>query len=114
MLSRYSAALTAVAITLVGALAQLTNGFHGADAWQIALLGVNAVAIYVVPLIGAQYSGVAKTVTAIVVALLTAIIPLATQGGDISGAQIAIVVLAGLQAFGAHLGVQMRKDADQI
>jgi hypothetical protein len=113
MIQKYSAALTAVAITLVAALAQLTNGFHGADAIQIVLLGVNAVAIYFFPLVAAKYQDAAKTSAAVVIAILTAVLPLVTQGGHISGAQIAIVVLAGLQALGSHIGVHLRAEVGE-
>lgn len=114
MPQKYAAALTALAITLVGALAQLTGPVTWADAIQVALLGVNAVIIYLVPLAAASWQGRWKTIAAIAIALLTALAPLAAPGHSISGSEIVVVVLAGLQAFGAHIGVQLRKDETEL
>ncbi len=105
--SKFSAALIAIAITLVGALAQLTGNVTPSDAVQLVLLAVNALVVYLVPLAGTAAQSTYKTIAAVIVAILTAVAPFVVSG-HISGAQIAVVVLAGLQVLGAHVGVQMR------
>ncbi|MBW4033040.1 MAG: hypothetical protein HIU88_10290 [Acidobacteria bacterium] len=108
--SKYAPALIPLAIVLVGALAQLTGHITLIDALQLIPLAGNALLIYLVPLFGTAARSGWKTGVAVLGALITAGIPYAATG-HITGSQIAIVILAGLQALGAHIGVQIRNDA---
>lgn len=114
MIQKYAAALISVAITLVAALAQLTGAVTIADAVQLALLALNSFLIYLVPLFGSDARSIAKTAVAVIVAVLTALAPLILPGHQITGPEWAVVVLAALQAFGAHLGVQLRNDSVEV
>lgn len=109
-LAKYTPAIIQLAIVLVGALAQLTGHITLVDGLQLIPLAANVVGVYFLPLLGdAQRSG-AKTALAVVGALVAAGIPFAANHA-ITGAQVAIVILAGLQVLGAHVGVQIRNDA---
>lgn len=109
-LTKYAAALIQLAIVLVGALAQLTGTVSLTDGLQLVPLAANAVLVYLVPLFGAAMRSGWKTGVAVVGALVAAAIPFVATG-HITGAQVAIVLLAGLQALGAHIGVQIRNSA---
>lgn len=109
-LPKYAAALIQLTIVLVGALAQLTGRITFTDGLQLIPLAGNAVLVYLVPLFGPDARSGWKTGIATLGALVAAGIPFATTG-HITGAQLAIVLLAGLQALGAHIGVQIRNNA---
>lgn len=109
-LAKYATALIQLTIVLVGALAQLTGRLTVVDALQLIPLAANAVLVYLVPLFGVAMRSGWKTGVAVLGALVTAAIPFAAAH-HITGAQIAIVILAGLQVLGAHIGVQIRNDA---
>lgn len=108
--AKYAPALIQIAIVLVGALAQLTGRVTLVDGLQLIPLAANALLVYLVPLFGAAMRSGWKTGVAVLGALAAAAIPFAAVH-HITGAQIAIVLLAGLQALGAHIGVQIRNDA---
>jgi hypothetical protein len=109
-LTKYAAALIQIAIVLVAALAQLTGRVTLVDALQLIALGANALLVYLVPLFGAAMRSGWKTGVAVLGALIAAGIPFATVH-HITGSQIAVVLLAGLQVLGAHIGVQIRNAA---
>ena len=110
VLTRYASALIQLTIVLVGAFAQLTGRLTITDALQLIPLAGNAVLVYLVPLFGASMRSGWKTGVAVVGALAAAAVPL-VRTGHITGAEIAVVLLAGLQVLGAHIGVQIRNDA---
>lgn len=112
-LAKYATALIQLTIVLVGALAQLTGRLTLVDALQLIPLAANAVLVYLVPLFGAAMRSGWKTGVAVLGALAAAAIPFATVH-HITGQQIAIVILAGLQVLGAHIGVQIRNDAADL
>ena len=109
-LAKYAPAIIQLAIVLVGALAQLTSHITLVDGLQLIPLAANVVGVYFLPLLGAAQRSGWKTGLAVVGALVAAGIPFAANHA-ITGAQVAIVILAGLQALGAHVGVQIRNDA---
>lgn len=109
-LAKYAPAIIQLAIVLTGALAQLTGKLTLVDALQLIPLAANALLVYVVPLFGAAMRSGWKVGVAVLGALVAAAIPFAAVH-HITGAQAAIVLLAGLQALGAHIGVQIRNDA---
>lgn len=109
-MTKYAAAIIQLAIVLAGALAQLTGTITLVTALQLIVLLANAVVVYLVPLFGTQMRSGWKTGVAILGAIIAAGIPYATTH-HITGPQVALVVLAGLQALGAHIGVQIRNDA---
>lgn len=109
-LAKYAPALIQIAIVLVGAFAQITGRITITDALQLIPLVANAFLVYLVPLFGAAMRSGWKTGVAVIGALATSAVPLVATG-HITGAQIAIVLLAGLQVLGAHIGVQIRNDA---
>jgi hypothetical protein len=110
VLAKYSSSLIQIAIVLVAALAQLTGRVTLVDALQLLALGANALLVYLVPLFGTAMRSGWKTGVAVLGALVAAGVPFATTG-HITGSQIAVVLLAGLQVLGAHVGVQIRNDA---
>jgi len=110
MLSRYAPAIIQFSIVLVGAFAQISGHITLVDALQLIPLAANALLVYLVPLFGASMRSGWKTGVAVIGALAAAAIPFATTH-QITGAQVAIVILAGLQVLGAHIGVQIRNGA---
>lgn len=110
LLAKYAAAILQLTITLVGALVVLSGPFTLAAALQLVPLAANVVLVYFVPLFGANMRSGWKTGVAVAVALAAAAVPFATAG-HITGQQAVIVIFAGLQALGAHVGVQIRNDA---
>lgn len=108
-LTKYAPAIIQFAIVLVGALAQLTGRITFVDALQLIPLAANAVLVYFVPLFGPAARSGWKTGVAVLGALAAAGIPFAATG-HITGTQVAVVILAGLQVLGAHVGVQIRND----
>lgn len=109
-LSKYAPALIQFAIVLVGAFAQISGHITLVDALQLIPLAVNAFTVYFARLFGTAMRSGWKTGAAVVGALAAAAIPFATTH-HITGAQVAIVILAGLQVLGAHIGVQIRNAA---
>lgn len=108
--AKYAPAIIQIAIVLVGALAQLSGRITLVDALQLIPLFANAFLVYLVPLFGAAMRSGWKTGVAVLGALVAAGIPFAAVH-HITAAQIAVVLLAGLQALGAHIGVQIRNEA---
>jgi hypothetical protein len=110
--AKFAAGLIGVAIAVAAAITSAGDGaVSPGSAVQIALVGVGAVGIFLLPLVGPHYAATAKVTLAVVTAVLTAVLPLAIQGGGIGGTQIVVVVLAGLQALGAAVGVGIRREA---
>lgn len=109
-MTKYAAALIQLAIALVGALAVLHGPITLAAALQLVPLAGNVVLVHLVPLFGPSMRSGWKTGVATAVALAAAAIPFALTG-HITGGQALVVILAGLQALGAHIGVQIRNGA---
>jgi hypothetical protein len=110
VLARYAPAITQLAITLIGALVVLRGPLTLAAALQLVPLAANVVLVYFVPLFGVNARSGWKTGVAVAVAIAAAAIPFATVG-HITGGQALVVIFAGLQALGAHIGVQIRNGA---
>lgn len=107
---KYAAAFIQLAIVLVGAVTQISGHLTLVDGLQLIPLAGNAILVYLVPLFGVNARSGWKTGVATIGALAAAAIPYATNH-HITGQQILVVTLAGLQVFGAHLGVRIRNDA---
>lgn len=109
-LAKYAAAILQLTITLVGALVVLRGPLTVAAALQLVPLAANVVLVYFVPLFGVNMRSGWKTGVAVAVALAAAAVPFATAG-HLTGGQALVVLFAGLQALGAHVGVQIRNAA---
>lgn len=109
-MTKYAAALIQIAIALVGALAVLKGPITLAAALQLVPLVANVIIVHLVPLFGPAMRSGWKTGCAIAVAVAAAAAPLVLTH-HITGGQAIVVLLAGLQALGAHIGVQIRNDA---
>lgn len=112
-LSKYAPAIFQLTITLVGALVVLRGPLTLAAALQLVPLAANVVLVYFVPLFGVNMRSGWKTGVAVAVALAAAAVPFATVH-HITGGQALVVIFAGLQALGAHIGVQIRNDAASL
>lgn len=112
-LAKYAAAILQLTLTLVGALVVLRGPLTLAAALQLVPLAANVVLVYFVPLFGVNMRSGWKTGVAVAVALAAAAVPFATAG-HITGGQALVVIFAGLQALGAHVGVQIRNDAELV
>ena len=110
VLAKYAAAILQLTITLVGALVVLRGPLTVAAALQLVPLAANVILVYFVPLFGVNMRSGWKTGVAVAVAIAAAAVPFATAG-HITGGQALVVIFAGLQALGAHVGVQIRNDA---
>jgi hypothetical protein len=111
MFNRYSAALLSFALVIVGALVAIPAGQFGWQAAiQLGILGVSTLATLGLPLVSAKWSGVFKTGSAVILAILSGLTPL-VLGGAYNHATIGLIVLAALQAVASHTGIQIRRDA---
>lgn len=108
VLQKYSAALLNVAVVLVTAVATTLHGSVTATGLvQLALIAAGAVGTFLVPLASGKWAGLFKTGVAVIAAILTAVLPLITQG-HLTAANVATVILAGLSALATEIGVQIR------
>lgn len=112
MFQKYAPAFLNLLFVALVALKTLT--FNVGSIEQFALLIVGAVSTFFLPLVAAKWKGALKTGSAIVVAALTALIPLASQGWHLSGAQIITVVLAAVVPIGVQFGVYVRVNSDPV
>jgi len=114
VLPKYATALLQVAIVVITAItAVLDKPVTYGVLIQLALLVIGAVGAYLVPLATIRWQGVWKTGSGVVIAALTAIVPLLTQG-HLTAQNWLVVVLAGLSALASEVGVVIRRDAIPI
>lgn len=108
---RYAVALISIATVLVIAVTQLPSGtVSAAGLVQLAILVIAAVVKFLLPLVEGRWQGALKTAAAVFAAVLAAVLPLILQGGQLTYQQIAVVILAGLDALGTEVGVRLRTD----
>lgn len=109
-LSKYSAALISIVLVVLATFTSVTH-WDKATIIQLGLVFVSAVGTYAVPLLTgklARWQAWGKTGVAAAAAVLTAFAPLWVHGNPFSPQSIALVVFAGLQVIGTHLGVDAR------
>jgi len=110
VLQKYAAALLSIAIVVLTAFVAIPqNDLTPTALAQLGILGLGSVVTYLVPLLDKAWAGALKTGAAVIAAILAAVIPFLTTG-EITMAQIAIVILAGLNALAVEVGVQIRKE----
>ena len=114
VLNKYSAALLQIAIIVIGAYSLLQTPVSPAAAWGLLVLGAQAVITYLVPLLSGRWAGGFKTGASIVIAVVGTLIPLIAQGGHLLPSQWAILILSGLNALAAEIGVQIRLDTPPL
>lgn len=110
--NKYLAAFLSIGITIVAALTS-TTAFSWPIVVQLAILTVTSISTYLLPVVPGRWSGALKTGTEVVGAILAAAAPFVLVG-HITGAQIAVVILAALKALGTELGVAARVAADVL
>jgi hypothetical protein len=110
VLNKYSAALLQIAIIVIGAYSILQTPVSAIAAWGLVVLAAQAVVTYLVPVLTGRWAGGFKTGAAIVIAVVGTLIPLIAQGGHLLPSQVAILILSGLNALAAEIGVQIRLD----
>lgn len=113
-MNRYAAALLSIAIVILTAFVAVPEGTQSpATIGQLVVLGCTAVVTYLVPLLDIRWAGILKTLTAVVGGVITALVPFWTAG-HITTVQVAIVVLAALNAVAVEVGVQLRLDKQVV
>lgn len=81
---------------------------------QLAILVVGAVAAYFLPLLKGSWKAGLKTISGIVIAVLTALIPFLAQGGVLTRTQIVVVIIAALTALANEVGVAIRQTSTEL
>lgn len=114
VINRYAAALLSILVTLVAAFAAIpADQFDATAAVQLGILAAGAVTTFFVPLVDGKWKGLLKTGAAVAAALLTAVVPL-LSGAGLDATNLAVVVLAGLNALAVEVGVQIRQDTPAV
>jgi hypothetical protein len=106
VLSTYSAALISMLLAVLAAYTSVTH-WDRSSLWQLVLVGLSAAGTYAIPLIPGRWSAWGKTGFAALMAAGTAFMPVFVHSSYTPQA-VALVVLAGLQVIGTHLGVGAR------
>lgn len=118
IVSKFSAALLHILLVLVAAIQVALQGpVTPTSIVQLAILAVGSFAVYLFPLTNTTLQGELKVGAAVVIALLTALIPFLTANWSLAGitaAEWVTVVLAGLSVLGTGLGVAARLTANAI
>lgn len=108
-LKTYSAALLSMAIVLLAAYTSVSH-WDRASLWQLVIVGVSAAGTYFIPLIPGKWAAWGKTGFAALSAVASAFTPLFIHS-TYTPQSIALVVFAGLQIIGTHLGVSVRQNS---
>lgn len=106
LVSKYSAALISIVLAVLAVFTSVTH-WDRASVWQLVLVGLSAAGTYAIPLIPGRWSAWGKTGFAALMAVATAFAPLFVHA-SYTPQSIALVVFAGLQVVGTHLGVGAR------
>lgn len=115
ILQKYFAALLSITIVVLSALLAIPSGrIDAGAAVQLVSVGVAAIVTYLSPLVNISWKGILKTGAAVIAALISILYPIAVMHGIPTGTQIALMVLAGLNALGVEMGVQIRTDASEL
>lgn len=115
ILQKYFAALVSVVIVVLTAFLAIPTGqINGAAIVQLVSIGVAAIVTYYVPLVNIKWRGILKTGAAIIAAMVSIAYPIYVAHGVPNSTQIAMMVLAGLNALGVELGVAIRVDAAAV
>jgi hypothetical protein len=110
ILKRYGAGLLAILITLVTAFVAIPASIYSPEViLGLAIVGLQAVATFGLPLVDGPWRGALKTGVSVILAILAAVIPLVSTG-ELNPTQIGVVVLAGLNVLASELGVAIRVD----
>lgn len=106
-LATYAAAILSIGLVVIQAFVAVTE-FTPTAIIQLAIVAVGAIGTYLAPVVDGRWAGALKVGVAVVAAILSACVPLVT--GDVYTPQtIALVVLAGMQALAAEVGVGIRR-----
>lgn len=110
ILNKYLTAILTLAITLLTAFLAIPEDQRTPETmWQLALLALGAVVTFIVPLLERRWAGLLKTGAAVAAGVIGALIPLLSTG-TLTGTQILVLILAGLNALAVEVGVQVRND----
>lgn len=112
VLNRYLAGLLSLIVTLLTAFVAIPES-QWADpvtVVQFVALAVSTITAVFLPLLTGPWAGALKTGSAVILAVIGALVPLIAQGGHLNVTQIALLVLAGLNALAIQLGVSIRID----
>lgn len=108
LLKQYGTALLSLAITLVTAIVAIPSGHLDWQNYiQIGLLGVTTLTQLWLPLLPSGWQAALKTISAVVIAVLSGLTPL-ILGGVYDHATIGIILLNVLQAVSGEVGVIVR------
>lgn len=115
ILQKYFAALLSIAIVVLSALLAIPSGrIDAGAAVQLVSVGVAAIVTYLTPLVNISWKGILKTGAAVIAAIISILYPIAYMHGIPTGTQIALMVLAALNALGVEMGVQIRTDTSEL
>jgi hypothetical protein len=106
---KYEAAVLSIIITVLGAVAAL-NHFAWAEAVQVGVLTVTAITTYLLPLVQGRYQGILKVGLEVVGTIFIWLYPLVVQGGQLTGGEVILGLLAIAKVLGTHVGVASRLD----
>lgn len=112
---KYFAALISVAIVVLTALLAVPTGeIQGAAIAQLVAIGAGAVATYFLPLVDISWRGVLKTGAAAIAAVVSILVPILEAHGIPNSTQVALMVLAVVNALGVEIGVNIRTDTSDL
>lgn len=115
ILQKYFAALLSFAIVVLTAFLAIPTGqINGAAIVQLISIGSAAVLTYWLPLVDIKWKGILKTGVAVIAAVISVVWPIVQAGGVPNSTQIALMVLAALNAAAVEMGVQVRLDSNAV
>lgn len=110
IINRYAAALLSIAIVLLTAFVAIpAEQLTPVAIAQLGILAAGAIVTFLVPLLEGAWAGALKTGAAVVAGVIAAALPFIAEG-TITPAQVAVVILAALNALAVEVGVNMRQD----
>jgi hypothetical protein len=109
--NRYAAAILSIAVIVLTAFLAIPEDQRDAPTlWQFTALAISSGTVYLLPLLDGKWAGLLKTGSAVVLAVIGALIPLLSTG-TLSATQWLVLLLAGLNALATEIGVKLRKDS---
>lgn len=115
ILQKYFAALLSITIVVLTALLAIPSGqINGPAIVQLVAVGIAAIVTYLSPLVNIKWKGILKTGAAMIAAVISVLYPLLITHGAVTPIEIAMMVLAALNALGVEVGVQIRTDQSTL
>lgn len=108
---RYGAGILATLIAVVTAFVAIPASVYTPEIIiGLAVVGLQAFGVFLLPLVDGPWRGALKTGSAVLLAVLYAVVSFLTGDHTLDPAQVGVVVLAALNALASELGVAVRTD----